>query len=62
MKDYIKYLTLGLTVFSASVIGLVIGYFTDRSFGSFPLATFIFLVLGILSGVWSLYKEIRGLV
>lgn len=60
MNDYLRYFTLGLTIFSPSVVGLLLGLMLDKVFKTFPLLTFIFLVLGIISGIWSMYKTIKG--
>jgi len=60
--DYLKYFNLGLAVFSPAVVGLMIGVLLDRKFGLFPVMTVTMLFLGILSGLWSLYRSIKSIV
>jgi F0F1-type ATP synthase assembly protein I len=45
-----------------AIVGLFIGMLIDRAFKVFPLFTVVFLFLGILSGLWSLYKSIKTLM
>jgi len=45
-----------------AVIGLFIGTMIDRAFRFFPFFTVVFLFLGILSGLWSLYKSVKTLI
>jgi len=45
-----------------AVIGLLMGTLLDRAFKVFPLFTVVFLFLGILSGLWSLYKSVKTLM
>jgi len=51
---------LGLTMVSTILVGFGIGYFIDKKSGHFPLWTIIFLLLGIFSGFWSVYKLIMS--
>ena len=67
MKDIpeiLKYLglvtELGLTMVSTILVGFAIGFFIDNKTGHFPLWTIIFLLLGIFSGFWSVYKLIMS--
>lgn len=48
--------TVGLTLVISTFIGLAIGYFLDKFFGTKPWLTIIFLILGIISGFRDLIK------
>ena len=45
-----------------AIVGLLMGMLIDRAFKVSPLFTVIFLFLGILSGLWSLYKSVKTLM
>jgi F0F1-type ATP synthase assembly protein I len=62
MLNYLKYFNLGMMSVMPAVIGLLIGTLIDRMFKVFPLFTVVFLFLGILSGLWSLYKSVKTLM
>jgi F0F1-type ATP synthase assembly protein I len=62
MLNYLKYFNLGMMSVMPAVIGLLMGTLLDRAFKVFPLFTVIFLFLGILSGLWSLYKSVKTLM
>ena len=62
MLNYLKYLNLGMMSVMPAVIGLLMGTLLDRAFKVFPLFTVVFLFLGILSGLWSLYKSVKTLM
>jgi len=62
MLNYLKYLNLGMMSVMPAVIGLFIGTMIDRAFRVFPFFTVVFLFLGILSGLWSLYKSVKTLI
>jgi ATP synthase protein I len=50
--------SLGLMLPSSIAVGLFFGYYLDKFFGTHPWLLLIFLLLGIISGFYSL---IRGL-
>lgn len=50
LKELAYFSSIGLSVVLAIVIGLAIGVYLDRRFGSSPWGTLIFLVLGIIAG------------
>ncbi len=56
--------SIGLILPSSIAVGLFMGYFLDRWLGTEPWLLLIFTVLGIASGLLSLFralkKEIRG--
>jgi F0F1-type ATP synthase assembly protein I len=62
MKNFLRYINLGLTVFSSAVIGLLIGTLADKAMNRFPLFTVMMLFLGILAGIWGMYKSVRELM
>jgi F0F1-type ATP synthase assembly protein I len=62
MIEYLKYINLGLALVSPAIVGVVIGTLLDGKFKVFPFWTVIFLLLGIISGIWSLFKLIKSLV
>jgi len=49
-KDLAYYSSLGISVSLAIFIGLGLGVWLDRKFGTSPWLTLIFLVLGIIAG------------
>jgi len=56
--------SVGLILPSSIAVGLFMGYFLDRWLGTEPWLLLVFTVLGIASGLLSLFralkKEIRG--
>lgn len=48
--------TVGLNLVFSTFIGLAIGYWLDKVFGTSPWLTIIFLVLGIIAGFRELFK------
>jgi ATP synthase protein I len=53
--SYLTYGTLGLEMGISLVVGLGIGYYLDRTFGTTPIFLIIFMILGILAGMKRLY-------
>ncbi|MBU1863278.1 MAG: AtpZ/AtpI family protein [Candidatus Omnitrophica bacterium] len=51
---------LGLTMVSTILVGFGIGFFIDKKAGHFPLWTIVGLLVGIISGFWSVYKLIMS--
>ncbi len=62
MPDYLKYINLGLTLVSPAIVGVIIGKVLDGTFRTFPLCTVGFLMLGIVSGIWSMYKSVMNMM
>lgn len=62
MIDYWKYINLGIMLVAPAIVGLFIGNLIDRRSGTLPVFTVSMLVLGILSGIWSMYKSIKNMV
>ncbi len=50
--------SLGLMLPSSIIVGLIFGYFLDKLLGTRPWMLLLFLILGAISGFYSL---IRGL-
>jgi len=51
--------SLGLMLPSSIIVGLVIGYFLDRWLGTAPWLLLIFTVLGVVSGLLSLFRALK---
>ncbi len=47
--------TVGLTIVFATVIGLFVGLWLDKKFGTSPWLTGLFLLLGIFAGFRNLF-------
>ncbi|MGI6294770.1 MAG: AtpZ/AtpI family protein [Armatimonadota bacterium] len=52
-------LSIGLLILLSTVIGLGIGYWLDKKFGTTPWLIFVFTVLGLMAG---LYEAVRILI
>ena len=48
--------TVGLNLVAATFVGLAIGWFLDKLFGTRPWLTIIFLILGIIAGFRELIR------
>jgi ATP synthase protein I len=47
--------------FSVTLIaGAVVGWFIDRHFGSSPFGVIIMTILGMVAGIYNLYRSIKG--
>lgn len=62
MMDYLKYINIGIMLVAPAAVGLLLGALIDRWVNTFPTFTIAMLMLGIASGIWSLYKSVRNLV
>jgi ATP synthase protein I len=51
--------SLGLVLPSSIAVGLLIGYFLDRWLGTEPWLLLSFTVLGIVSGLLSLFRALK---
>ncbi|MFH1076372.1 MAG: AtpZ/AtpI family protein [Pseudomonadota bacterium] len=54
-KDLWYFSSLGISISLATVIGLAIGYWLDKFFGTSPWFTLILLGLGIAAGFRNIY-------
>ncbi len=64
-RDTIEYLALvtqvGLTMAGSIAFCFMIGYYLDKWLGTRGVFLVIFIVLGILGGAWTVYRQITGL-
>jgi len=51
--------SLGLILPSSIAVGLIFGYFLDRWLGTDPWLLLTFTVLGIVSGLLSLFRSLK---
>jgi ATP synthase protein I len=54
--------SMGIAIVLATVIGLAIGYYLDKYFGTSPWLTLIFLILGIIAGfknIWVIARRVQ---
>lgn len=51
--------SVGLILPSSIAVGLFFGYLLDKWLHTAPWMLLIFLILGIISGLWSLYRAMR---
>jgi len=54
-----EFSSLGLTLPSSIIVGLFIGYLLDKKLNTSPWLLLIFLLLGIVSGFYSLFKGLK---
>lgn len=52
--------TIGFYLLSSVVVGILLGRMVDGYFGSGPWATIIGIVLGMIAGMWAIYKTVVG--
>ena len=55
----VDFASIGLLLVSSIFIGATMGYFLDLKFGTKPYLSIIFLILGLISGVKSVYKILQ---
>ena len=61
-KKFFKYLsisTIGLHLFSGTVVGLLIGYYLDKFFNTSPILTILFFFFGVAAGIRNMYKDVQ---
>ena len=54
-------LKISLDLMSSIIVGALIGYGLDKIFSTKPVFFVIFLVLGIITGFYSLFKTVKKL-
>jgi len=66
-KDFLA-LTLGLNLVGGIIAGLLVGYAFDKwlmeglfKIKSFPFGLIFFFFVGIISGFWNMYKDLKRL-
>jgi F0F1-type ATP synthase assembly protein I len=62
MNDFLKYINLGIMMVAPAALGLFLGHWIDGWAGTTPGFTLGLLILGILSGLWTLFKDTRDLM
>ncbi len=55
----VDFASIGLLFVSSIFVGATMGYFLDLKFGTKPYLSLIFLILGLISGVKSVYKILK---
>jgi len=58
MRDAEPYLQAGWTLAGAVALGVVVGYLADRKLGTTPWLLIVFGLLGLASGMYSLFRTI----
>lgn len=58
--DLLKMSSLGLEMGAAVVIGLLVGMYLDRRFGSEPWLTLIFLGFGMVAAGKAVHRAVKG--
>ena len=54
-------LKISLDLISSIIVGVLLGYGLDKIFSTKPVFFIIFLVLGIITGFYSLFKTVKKL-
>ncbi|MDY7033717.1 MAG: AtpZ/AtpI family protein [Thermodesulfobacteriota bacterium] len=54
-----RYSAIGLEMGLSIVIGLAIGWWLDRLFGTKPWLSLVFLIFGLVAGFRSLFRLLR---
>lgn len=52
--------SLGLHMVASIAVGLFLGRFADDRLGTAPWGAIWGIVLGMLAGVWTVYKKVTG--
>lgn len=59
LVQYAEYATeIAAVTLAPALLGLILGQVIDRVFNLYPAATVTLLILGILTGLWSMYKKV----
>jgi ATP synthase protein I len=62
LKDYIErtsYMMVGVQFALSIFIGLVIGYWLDKKFHTFPWLTLFWFFIGLAAGFKNVYRELK---
>ena len=60
-KDVGRYIRVSVELFSAILVGVIIGILLDKYFDTSPLFLFIFLLLGFFAGLSNVYRTVKRL-
>ncbi len=52
--------TIGFHMISAVIVGILLGRMVDGCLDSGPWGTVLGIVLGMITGMWSIYKKVVG--
>ncbi|HCZ11720.1 MAG TPA: hypothetical protein DHV16_05595 [Nitrospiraceae bacterium] len=58
-RQLIEASSVGINLVISTFVGLAIGYWLDKLFGTSPYLTVIFLILGIIAGFMELVRVAR---
>lgn len=61
LRELARLSSIGITMVASTAIGLAIGYWLDRWFGTKPWLTLTFSVFGIAAGFLNLFRDV-GLI
>ncbi len=50
---------MGIHLVSGVIVGMVMGFYLDKFFGTKPWLMLIFLILGILAGYKNMFREMQ---
>lgn len=50
---------MGLHLVSGVIVGLAIGYYLDKYFGTRPWLILLFLIFGIIAGYKNMFRELK---
>lgn len=56
LKDFLYASSVGIHFVLCTIVGLAMGYFLDKFFGTFPYLSVIFFIIGIAAGVRELLR------
>lgn len=59
MGKNLSFLTIGLHLVSGVIVGVGIGYFLDKYFGTSPYLTIVFFFLGLIAGFRNMYADAK---
>ncbi len=59
--DYLRLINIGIMLVAPAVVGLFLGKLLDNVFNTYPSFTVSLLFLGIVSGLWSMYKSVMDI-
>jgi ATP synthase protein I len=57
--QYLSYSAIGIEMGAALVVGMAIGWFLDRTFGTRPWCLVVFTVFGIVAGFRNVIRAAR---
>ena len=58
-RKYLRYSTVGLEMGFSVLIGLFIGQYLDKTFGTEPWLLLLFLMLGMVAGFRSIFRLLK---